>query len=230
MEQIWIAGTALLLGALHAMEPGHSKTVIAAYVAGAQGNQRRALAGALLLGCSVALSHTITIIALALLAQFALASVTDETAHQWLQGASAALTLLLGSILFYQAWRKPAYNHHKHHEDCCEHNAADRTNSYMMLSLIGVGGGLVPCPSALAALLSAGASGQLARGLWVVVLFSSGIALTLVLVAMLARQAQARLHNKFNQQRWSKHIPLLTAGIITLVGFISLSKLLFDLA
>lgn len=234
MEQLWIAGTALLLGALHAMEPGHSKTVIAAYVAGAQDNQRRALASALVLGCSVALSHTFTIIALALLAQFALASVTGEAAHQWLQGASAALTLLLGGILFYQARRKPA---HVHHEHCCEHHTNEKTtkraNSYAMLSLIGVGGGLVPCPSALAALLSAGASGQLARGVWVVVLFSCGIALTLVLVSLLACQAQKQWRSRWSFARWARwepHFPLLTAAIITLIGLISLAKLILNLA
>ena len=228
MEQFWVAGTTLLLGALHAIEPGHSKTVIAAYVAGTHNNQRKALTGALVLGCSVALAHTVTIIALALLTQFALAAVTGEAAHQWLQGLSAALTLVLGGVLWRQAYR--ANNHHHHHNDCCETHSATKTNSYAMLSLIGIGGGLVPCPSALAALLSAGASGQLARGVWVVLLFSCGIALTLMLVAVAARTAHLGLQAKLHQSRWEKRIPFLTAGIILLIGLISLGKLFFNLA
>lgn len=226
MEQSWVAGTALLLGALHAMEPGHGKTVIAAYIAGTHESGRRALTGALVLGCSVALSHTITIILLALSAQFALAAVTDERAHQWLQGASAVLTLLLGGLVFRQARRKHS---HTHHENCCPEHTTKRTDSYAMLSLIGIGGGLIPCPSALAALLSAGAGGELARGVWVVLLFSCGIALTLMSVALIARQAGTQWQAKLQQHRWETHLPMLTAGIITFIGLFSLARLLLDL-
>ncbi len=230
MDHTWIDGTALLLGALHAIEPGHSKTVIAAYVAGTHSNQRKALTGALILGCSVALSHTLTIIALALLVQFAVASVTGETAHQWLQGLSAALTLALGGVLFRQAVRERNQPHHDHHQgDCCEPHTAPKTNSYAMLSLIGVGGGLVPCPSALAALLSAGASGHLARGVWVVVLFSCGIAITLMLVAVAARSAHLTFQARCATRHWERRIPLVTATLILMVGFISLLKLCLHL-
>jgi len=67
-----------------------------------------------------------------------------------------------------------------------------------MLSLIGIGGGLVPCPSPLAALLSAGASGRLARGVWVVILFSCGMALTLALVALLAHQTRKQWEGRWH--------------------------------
>ena len=227
MEQSWIAGTALLLGALHAIEPGHSKTVIAAYIAGTHHSQRQALTGALVLGCSVALSHTLTIIALALLMQFAIASVTGETAHQWLQGLSAGLTMVLGAVLFRQAYRK---RHHQPHKDCCEKHSVPKTSGYAMLSLIGVGGGLVPCPSALAALLSAGAGGQLARGVWVVMLFSCGIALTLMMVAIIARSTHQTLQARFIQSQWENRLPLVSALLIFAVGVISLLKLCLTLA
>lgn len=179
----------------------------------------------------MALSHTLTIIVLALLVQFAIASVTGETAHQWLQGLSAALTLALGGMLLRQAFRERNHQpHDDHHSDCCAQHTAPKTNSYAMLTLIGVGGGLVPCPSALAALLSAGASGHLARGVWVVVLFSCGIAITLMLVAVAARSAHLTLQARFAQQHWERRLPLVTATLILIVGVISLLKLCWNLA
>jgi nickel/cobalt exporter len=47
--------TALSLGALHALEPGHAKTLTAAYLIGIKGMKRDAL----LLGLSMAFTHSI---------------------------------------------------------------------------------------------------------------------------------------------------------------------------
>ncbi|HEX7673983.1 MAG TPA: hypothetical protein VF412_07425, partial [Bdellovibrio sp.] len=56
--------TALALGALHALEPGHAKTLTAAYLIGIKGTKRDAL----LLGLSVAITHSFVVIAISVAA------------------------------------------------------------------------------------------------------------------------------------------------------------------
>ena len=55
--------SSFVLGALHALEPGHGKTIVAAYLVGSQGKPRHALA----LGAIVTFTHTIGSIILAIL-------------------------------------------------------------------------------------------------------------------------------------------------------------------
>ncbi len=52
----------------------------------------------------------------------------------------------------------------------------------------GVTGGLLPCPGALAVLIMAWGIGKPVLGLWLVLFFGLGIALTLTAVAQAARQ------------------------------------------
>ena len=49
--------TAILLGALHGMEPGHSKTMMAAFIIAVRGTVMQAV----LLGLSAAISHSLII-------------------------------------------------------------------------------------------------------------------------------------------------------------------------
>ena len=49
--------TAFILGMLHALEPGHGKSVVAAYILGTKAN----IKDAFLLGVTITLSHTIVI-------------------------------------------------------------------------------------------------------------------------------------------------------------------------
>ena len=55
--------SAVALGAWHALTPGHGKTLMAAYLVGSRGTSLHAVG----LGLSVAISHTLGIVALALL-------------------------------------------------------------------------------------------------------------------------------------------------------------------
>jgi hypothetical protein len=61
---VLLVGTALLLGALHGLEPGHSKTMMAAFVIAVRGTVWQAV----LLGLSAAVSHSIIVWVLALAA------------------------------------------------------------------------------------------------------------------------------------------------------------------
>src|SRR5215813_12613366 len=98
--------TAVGLGALHALEPGHAKTLTAAYLIGTKGTKRDAV----LLGLSVAFAHSIVVIALAVLGVWLGKEAFTHKAMYWLQIASGAIVICLGAYLLYRRWprRRPA--------------------------------------------------------------------------------------------------------------------------
>jgi nickel/cobalt exporter len=103
--------TALGLGALHALEPGHSKTLIAAYLIGTKGTRWDAF----LLGVSAAATHSLIVIALAVSALWLGKEVfTDQVSH-WLQIASGVVVILIGSWMLWRRWPRSRPAAHAHH-------------------------------------------------------------------------------------------------------------------
>lgn len=102
--------TAIGLGALHALEPGHAKTLTAAYLIGTKGTRRDAI----LLGISVAFTHSIVVIVLAATGVWLGEEAFTDRAMYWLQVASGAVVMLLGSYLLYRRWPRKARRAHRH--------------------------------------------------------------------------------------------------------------------
>ena len=92
------------LGALHALEPGHGKTLVAAYLVGSRGTARQAL----WLGLTVTASHTIGVFAIGAVALFASHYVVPEQLYPWLELTSGVLIVGMGMILLQRMWR---HNH-----------------------------------------------------------------------------------------------------------------------
>lgn len=114
----WLQGSGLagfyvaafVLGAFHALEPGHGKTVVAAYLVGTKGRTYEAV----LLGVIVTITHTFSIIVLAVIAKFAAASYTDQQLHTYLGLVAAVLILGVGLSMLYARWRAIHRLHHHH--------------------------------------------------------------------------------------------------------------------
>ena len=85
---------AMALGALHAFEPGHGKSIIAAYMIGTKG---RAIDG-IILGFIVTFTHTFSVIILGIIARVLSHSFTDAQLHVWLGFFSSLL--ILGVVLW----------------------------------------------------------------------------------------------------------------------------------
>jgi nickel/cobalt exporter len=105
--------TAILLGALHGLEPGHSKTMMAAFIIAIRGT----VAQAVLLGLSAAFSHSLIIWLLAALALHYGSQWNAETTEPYLQVASAVLILGLAAWMFWRTRRdiQSAASHDHHH-------------------------------------------------------------------------------------------------------------------
>ncbi|MFJ8274596.1 sulfite exporter TauE/SafE family protein [Streptomyces sp. NPDC094154] len=187
------------LGALHALAPGHGKTVMAA-MAAARGGRAR-MRDVLPLAASVTVTHTLGVVALGLLV--AAGSAAAPSVIAWLGIASGVLVTLGGAALVRRAWRhrdhghshghghSPGHGHtHSHdhdhdHDHGLEHTHGGHTHTHPAVPtlrgtlLLGFAGGLVPSPSAVVVLVGAAAMGQAWFGLLLVVAYGVGLALTL---------------------------------------------------
>ncbi|WP_375174961.1 nickel/cobalt efflux transporter [Pseudooceanicola sp.] len=103
---------ALALGALHGLEPGHSKTMMAAYIIAVQGSVRQAV----LLGISAAFSHSIIVWVLAMLALFWGNELIGEELEPWFMILSGLLVLGIAAWMLWQqtGGRRAAVSAHDH--------------------------------------------------------------------------------------------------------------------
>jgi ABC-type nickel/cobalt efflux system permease component RcnA len=231
------------LGAFHALEPGHGKTVVAAYLVGSKGTAWHAL----LLGLIVTGTHTAGVYLLGAVTLFATRYVVPEQLYPWLGVISGLIIAGLGCSLFLRRYAgvashhqhdhshgHPHHHHHGHHHHT--HGAAGEHShgpdghapqdharqgkvSRREILALGVTGGIVPCPAALVVLLSALSMHRVAFGLLLIVAFSVGLAAVLIAIGILMVYAR-RIMGRFQGEgvlitRW---LPLTSAAVITVFG------------
>jgi nickel/cobalt transporter (NicO) family protein len=97
--------TAILLGALHGLEPGHSKTMMAAFIVAVRGT----VAQAALLGLSATISHTAIVWLVALTGMYFGAKMNLDANEPYLQLISGALILSVGAWMFWRIWRNSTH-------------------------------------------------------------------------------------------------------------------------
>lgn len=234
---------ALMLGAVHAMSPGHGKTVVAAYLVGSRGTIKHAF----LLGAIVTLTHTAGVFALGLVALFASQYILPEQLYPWLGFASGMTIVGIGLWQFVKRFAQlhgHSHTHHHHHHDHGHHDHAPHTghhhhdhnhyhdhdshghshhlDSITPASLIamGISGGLVPCPSALVVLLSAISLNRIGFGMLLIMAFSLGLASVLIGIGMLALSAKQLLDRVRWQGRLMRRLPLCSSAVIAMLGLV----------
>jgi nickel/cobalt exporter len=242
---------AVALGALHAFEPGHGKTIIAAYMIGTRG---RAIDG-ILLGFVVTFTHTFSVIILGIIAKLLSQTYSEEQLHGWLGLFSALLILAVGLWMLRQRLSGRGHTHlhlfrkghdHDHHQDHSldhqghthhdnhdhqyhhdhqhdsEKPVAEARPGTWNLFILGISGGLVPCPAAIATLLAAIAAGRIAKGLTMAIFFSLGLGLVMMTIGVVLSQA-SRLARRFESHPdFSRRMGVVSALIITILGILTL--------
>ena len=182
---------ALGFGAIHALEPGHGKTFVAAYFVGAKGTVRQALS----LGLTIALTHTIGVLALGLITLFGSRFILPETLYPWLSLASALMILALGVRLIAARAGGLRYvrrllgvirreDDHPHVHSHSHEPVTTGAPPWKSLVALGLADGLTPSPSALVVLLAAVSLNRIGPGLLLIVAFSLGLAVVLTLVCL----------------------------------------------
>jgi ABC-type nickel/cobalt efflux system permease component RcnA len=109
---------AAVLGGFHALEPGHGKTLVAAYLVGSRGTAGHAV----LLGAVVTASHTISVYALGIITLYASRWVVPEQLYPWLGMASGLTVAGLGFALFIRRYLSANSHDRDHHHDHDDHD------------------------------------------------------------------------------------------------------------
>ncbi len=229
------------LGAVHALSPGHGKTIVAAYLVGSRGTMKHAA----FLGAMVTFTHTISVFFLGFVTLFLSRYVLPEKIYPVLGAISGISIVWIGATLFFRRIRKArggdALHHHHHsHDHDHHHHDHDHSQSFThdhgdghvhshvpegeisMASLVALGasGGLVPCPSALVLLLSSVALDRVGLGLTLLVAFSAGLAVVLMGIGMMVLYAKHLLPDskKTANNLAFRYLPVASAGIIVCAG------------
>lgn len=258
-----IFSAAFLLGAAHSLEPGHGKTVVAAYLVGSRGRN----IDALILGLVVTFTHSFSIILLGLMAKVFARYLSDQELHAYLGIVASLIILGIGLWMLKARWaglRDPSRAHHHthlfqrhghghghdgdhthqhgeghdhshdhshdhdhshghgHHVHNHHHHHGDKALGAVGLILLGISGGIVPCPAALAILLASVSVGDVGKGLAMVLVFSVGLAFSLVAIG-LAVVNGVKLTRKFvDTELYAPKVAFGSAFLVTLIGAVTL--------
>jgi nickel/cobalt exporter len=93
--------SAILLGALHGLEPGHSKTMMAAFIVAVRGTVSQAI----LLGIAATISHTAIVWGIAFAGMYLWQGVDAETFEPYFQLASAAIIIAIALWMLWRTWQ-----------------------------------------------------------------------------------------------------------------------------
>jgi nickel/cobalt exporter len=231
------------LGALHALQPGHGKTLVAAYLVATGGTTRDALTLALI----VTATHTLSVFALGLATLGASQLFLPSRVIPIMGVISGLIVAFMGASMVWRARRtlllpESEHRHEHHHHDHGQVSEDEHARLHLEEALqaragvskrtlltLGISGGLAPCPDALAILLIAIGMGQGVLGMFAIVAFSAGLAgvlvifgLAIVLAAPLWRRLRESSANRgaiaLNAGRLARFAPVISGVVILVFG------------
>ncbi len=227
---------AILLGALHGLEPGHSKTMMTAFIIAIRGTVWQAF----LLGVAATISHTAIIWILAFVGLHYSSSLNVEELGPYFQLATGIVVIGIACWMFYRIRQAQKEAHSHYHEelvpvgdiefgDAHERAHAAEMQKQLMnqkvttgqIILFGLTGGLLPCPSAFAVLLVCLQLKKVALGVALVFGFSIGLAITLVTVGTIAAISVKHASKRFKRfGEFARKVPYASSTLLILIGLL----------
>ncbi|MFB5192387.1 HoxN/HupN/NixA family nickel/cobalt transporter [Alicyclobacillus fastidiosus] len=229
MQLIYAIPAAMGLGALHSLEPGHGKGVISAYLISHQGKAKDAI----LIGFVSAIAHTVSILMLALVATSSIHAFVPEHLISCIELCSGLVVSWIGARMLYQKMRPQVVvvrklglaqaetctnPHHHHHHVHSDHSHKDgQPSSIGHLFTVGFFTGLIPCPSALAILLSSIGLHHASIGMTLVMAFSIGMALMMCTIGLLVVKTGDTI-SQLDHWRVTDKLTSLSSLLVFLIG------------
>lgn len=224
--------TAILLGALHGLEPGHSKSLMVSFVVAVRGTVPQAA----LLGVSAALSHSLIVWALAIGAIALGDELIADNTEPYFMMLPGAIVLAMAAWMLRRQIKAPipASDDHRHgghghgehghdHEADIARRFAGRQVGNGEIALFGLSGGLLPCPAAIAVVIICLQIREYALGLGMVGAFSLGLAATLVSVGVLAAWSARHVARRAPwMEDVARKLPYLSVFFVAALGLSAL--------
>jgi ABC-type nickel/cobalt efflux system permease component RcnA len=200
-----LCALAVALGAVHALQPGHGKTLVTAVALGPEARFYQPA----ILGVAATIAHTGSVLVIA--------SVLWWTGTSEVVRLHLALTRAAGfAIAAAGFWRLGRHlAGYRVHDDL--HTGSVRLSNFGLVGL-GLAGGLVPCWDAVALIVLAAAVGRLAAGVGLVLAFGAGMGLVLVTLGAMACQARAVTLGLAPTTGWQTKLGIASASILAVIG------------
>lgn len=249
---------AIALGALHALEPGHGKTLLAISLVGARATVKQAG----ILAAALTVAHTIGVLILGIAINLLKGYFVPEAIYPWITLVSGIAIAIIGGRAVQRqiALRRPLAHVHAHghanphshahphgghddathahphphegaadHEDDLEHARSHAIPGSAPLTfgatvLAAMSGGIAPCPAALVVLLAAVALNQVAYGIFVIVAFSVGLAVTLTGLGIAVVRGATWLQARPQFAKVVVYGPLISAIVISSIGAVMVGQ------
>jgi ABC-type nickel/cobalt efflux system permease component RcnA len=231
MVSILNTGTAFVLGAMHALEPGHGKTAMASYTVGNINAKNHLFT----LVFSMAFSHTFMLLAIGFVVSYLFPLFDSEKAEHILGIMSPLFLISIGGYMLY----KIKNNKHVCSSSCAHHQHKNSpvkksinvnglklntasvikpTHTHKTTALIGILSGLIPCPSAIAAFFIAGQTGSFANSFGYVLMYVFGFVIVMFLLAIIFSFIGKKLTQKQEKFPIFNKMDLISAYLIIVVG------------
>ena len=221
------------LGALHAIEPGHGKALLAFTLVGARATTKQAL----ILASSLTVAHTAGVLLLGMVLFFA-AGFVSESIYPWITVISGLVITIIGARIlarYVRARRELTHVHvhehdgshphahghrHSHDESHGHSHAIPGTTPLHFRNAVwaAMSGGIAPCPAAIVVLLAALRLHQVGYGMILIVVFSIGLATVLSALGIGVVHGAAWLSKRSGYARIAQFGPLVTAIVISTIG------------
>jgi ABC-type nickel/cobalt efflux system permease component RcnA len=234
---------AIGLGALHALEPGHGKTLLAISLVGA----RATVPQAMILATALTVAHTIGVLAFGVIVLTLAQYIVPEALYPWIALLSGVFVAFLGArALSREIDRRRtqvahgdhdhghSHGHDHHHHDDGGFSEAVHAHSHLIPGTAPISfrsaviaastGNVAPCPAAFVVLLAAIATHRIGWGLILIVAFSIGLALTLTLLGVAVVRGAAWLTRRPQFDRFARYAPLVTGGAISIIGSVMIGE------
>jgi nickel/cobalt transporter (NicO) family protein len=223
LVQLLALATAAGAGAMHALGPGHGKTVVGGYLASSRGRPRDAVA----LGALVALMHTGSVLVLGMLfhatSRTAIGPGLDAVLSLVSAGAITAVgvALIRRQLRTRRVRRERAHEPH-HHEHRLPEGVAPLSGPGLLA--LATAGGLLPSPAAFALLVTSLAIGRSGYGLALLAAFSAGLAVTLAAIGLAVVFGRDRLAGRSHRHpvlaALARGVPMAGAAIVLAGGLV----------
>jgi ABC-type nickel/cobalt efflux system permease component RcnA len=199
------------LGAAHAVQPGHGKTLVAAASLSGRGGP---LAAAFLAMVATA-AHTGGVAAIAAILWWTGTDRYRQIDHALVTGAG----LLVAAVGLWRLGR-----HLGGHGEHAHADGEGDASPYGSIVSAGLAAGIVPCWDAVLLVVLAAAIGRLGLGLLLLAAFSAGMAGVLVAIGLAAGTLRRRLVERDTARRWERRLGLLSGAVLTAIGLAMLAR------